>query len=201
MMIWIFFLCFVNLAQAFVIPNVPYLYQYDNRDGAYNSWGGNTCQVTSIAMAINHYSHKTGGSIRAIQPISLYAQRTLAKSPEGAAKIFKQKLGYGWFTRVGTRAQLRGVLRSGRPVVLNNYFTAGGHVVLVIGFTDKGFVIHDPAGIWAGRKGGGYPKGGSGKSLTYSYASLRGTVIGVDGDMWLAAGDTRPINPGYGVSL
>lgn len=186
--------------QKCILEDVPYLNQYDNPDGEYDSYGGNTCQVTSLAMLLN-YKYSRGNIPKRAKPKDFYSQRELAKSPEGIASILKEELGYAIWSRKGTREEIKGLIRSDRPVILNNYFTQGGHVVLITGFTERGFVFNDPAGLWSGYFGSGYGENGSGNGVIYSYNSLTDEVIGEDGDIWYASGDLKPINTGYGNSL
>ena len=180
---------------ACTVPGVQYFYQFNNQSVG-DSTPYNTCQITSLAMVISQY--------QLISPSLFYGFREQAKAPDEAAAILKKWLGYGWWTQTGTRDQLRGLIRSGRTAMLNGYFTAGGHVVLIKGFTDDGrWVVNDPAGTWSGITAGGYPNEGqedsrAGEGQVYD---LTDGTIGADGDIWFATGDVRPINLGYGNPL
>jgi hypothetical protein len=182
------------------VDKVPYLYQYDN-PARETSNGGNTCQVTSLVMVLN-YIYERDGVLKRARPEQFYPEREYAKTPEGVAQILKEQLGHGLWSRTGTRAELKGLIRSGRPIVINGYFTRGGHVIVITGFTTQGWIVHDPAGLWSGDNNDPYPNPDAlGNHAIYSYSSLSDDVIGEDGDIWYASGDTKPINTGYGNML
>jgi hypothetical protein len=183
------------------VDRVPYLYQYDNPYGEGNAHGANTCQVTSLAMVLNYVYERDGIPKRA-KPEQFYSDREYAKTPEGVAQILKEQLGHGLWSRTGTRDEIKGLIRSQRPVVVNGYFTKGGHVLVITGFTNQGWIVNDPAGLWSGDNENAYPNSdGSGFMAVYSYSSLSDEVIGADGDIWYASGDSKPINTGYGSVL
>lgn len=165
--------------------DVPYFYQYDN-----DHEPGSTCGLTSAAMLL-------GASGRDVTPDDLYVRwgKPQGQSPEGLAAIFDRELGHGAWTRAGTRALIRRQIDAGRPVVLHTYFTSG-HIVLVVGYDDEGFIFHDPAGRWAGCARCGYPGRTStnGRYVTYPYEWLTGEVIGYDGDVWMSTGSTEPFS-------
>ena len=183
------------------VERVPYLYQYDNQDGEGEAWGGNTCQVTSLAMVLN-YVLERDGSPKRVKPESFYKDREYAKTPEGVAQILKEQLGHGLWSRTGSRDELKGLIRSQRPVVVNGYFTKGGHVLVITGFTSHAWIVNDPAGLWSGDNENAYPNAdASGSHAVYSYGSMDENIIGADGDIWYASGDSKPINTGYGNQL
>jgi hypothetical protein len=77
-------------------------------------------------------------------------------------------------------------LADGKPAVIHGYFTDFGHIVTVVGYTSKGFWVHDPYGEWYSW---GYdrnePDGNNtkGKFQHYSYALIR-RVCMPDGNLW-----------------
>ena len=164
--------------------DVPYYYQYDN---LYEP--GSTCGLTSAAMVIGQ-----GGVT--VSPDTLYRRygKAQGQSPSGLAALYRAELGYGEGTTTGTRARIRAQIDAGRPVVIHGYFTRAGHVLVVIGYDDAGWIINDPAGRWAGCCGCGYPGRTStnGRAVHYSYEELDSSVIGVDGDVWMSAASTTP---------
>ena len=183
------------------VDRVPYLYQYDNPDGEGGAYGGNTCQVTSLSMLLNYFYERDGYNKR-VKPEDFYSDRELAKSPEGAAQLIKESLDNAIWSRTGTRDEIKGLIRSGRPVIVNTYLTKGGHVILITGFTTSGWIVNDPAGLWSGDNTNAYPNSeGSGFMSVYSYGSMDDEILGADGDIWYASGDTKAINTGYGSVL
>lgn len=183
--------------QKCTVDRVSYLYQYDNPDGIYDANGGNTCQVTSLAMLLNYFYERDGLN-KHVLPSDFYNDRELAKTPEGLAQLIKERLESAIWSRTGTRDEIKGLIRSGRPVIVNTYLTKGGHVILITGFNSNGFIVNDPAGLWSGDNSDPYPTNGLGYGAIYSYASLNDDILGADGDIWYASGDMKPINTGYG---
>jgi hypothetical protein len=79
------------------------------------------------------------------------------------------------FKTDGTAEQLKHEVDKGRPVAVGwlhqGPVTApygGGHWSVVVGYTDKGFILHDPNGE-ASLVNGGYVNHGGGEFVQYSY--------------------------------
>lgn len=75
-------------------------------------------------------------------------------------------------------AECRKEIDDGRPVVIGLLHkgpvsapTGGGHMILLIGHTPTGFIVHDPNGD-LDLVNGGYPNWASGANLTYSERNL-----------------------------
>ena len=72
-------------------------------------------------------------------------------------------------------------LSAGNPCIVHGWFTREGHIVTIIGFNERGFIVHDPYGeYWES----GYDTSVSGAGLTYSYELMK-RVCGRDGDLWI----------------
>ncbi len=164
----------------------PYYYQYHNR---YEP--GATCGLTSGAMLLGFH----GSSLRPDDLYRRYGKR-LGQSPVGLATIYRRELGYGIGTYAGSRSQIRRHIDAGRPVVIHGNFTGSGHIVLIVGYDDTGWILHDPAGRWAGCYRCGYPGRTStnGRYVHYSYGSMSASMIGPDGDIWMSVGSTEPFD-------
>lgn len=164
--------------------SAPYYYQYNNANEP-----GSTCGLTSAAMLL-------GAHGRSVTPDWLYQHygKRQGQSPTGLASIFRQELGYGEGTYEGTRAMIRRNIDQGRPVVIHGSFTGSGHIMLVVGYDATGWILHDPAGRWAGCYRCGYPGRTStnGRYVHYSYAAMDDSIINADGGIWMSAGSTRP---------
>jgi uncharacterized protein YvpB len=163
--------------------SVPYFYQYNNA----NEPGG-TCGVTSAAMLLNFWG-------KSVTPDGLY--RTYGKaqgqSPGGLADIYRWQGYSSQSTYGGSFAMIKRNIDAGRPVVVHGYFTASGHIMVVIGYDSTGFIVNDPAGKWKGCFKCGYEgsrTSTNGRGVKYSYESMR-SALGNDGTIWLSAADRK----------
>lgn len=132
-----------NVATSFNMSNMPYFTQYDNSINP-----GATCQNTSIAMVLNYIKPKN--KIRPDDVTAKYGNQ-LGQEPEGVAQILRNYGVKASSTKSASLDTLKKQLSLGRPVIINGYFTTGGHVLLVTGY-DKAkdeFIVNDPAGKWA----------------------------------------------------
>jgi hypothetical protein len=166
------------------LENLTYYYQYHNA----NEPSG-TCGVTSAAMLLS--SHGTS-----VTPDQLYRRfgRAQGQSPEGLASIYRAYGLYATSTYSGTFDQIKRHIDAGRPVVVHGDFTAAGHIVVAVGYDDRGFVFHDPSGRWSGIFRGGYPGRTStnGRFVHYSTSSLQ-NVIGPSGNVWMSVASRSPL--------
>jgi hypothetical protein len=163
-----------------VILKVPYLSQLDNVDDPYA-----TCNVTSVAMCLAYYGHP----IRNSQGIQLedelnqycYSNGLDRHVPTDLKKLLEA---YGCkddFQFDAKWASAKTHLAGGNPLIVHGYFTRSGHIIAIIGYNEKGFVVQDPFGEYFAS---GYDTSRSGAKLTYSYEMMRQTC-GTDGDLWL----------------
>lgn len=170
---------------SFNISGFPYFTQYAN----YRNPGA-TCQNTSIAMVLN-YLHPN----KKLKPDDLTAKfgNNLGQTPEGVVQILRNYGVKADSTRIGRIETLKKQLSLGRPVIINGYFTKGGHVMVVTGY-DKAkdeFIVNDPAGRWAGHYGGGYPNPGvNGKQAHYKASAFK-QAVSPDGNIWMAVVSTN----------
>ncbi len=167
----------VNPIPTTVELNVPY---FSQRDNPRFYWS--TCNVTSIAMILSFYGarSRTGGQLE-----DELLQWCLNKSGEGAQTnhntLTELIQAYGYDSSFSTKYSWRDVkeeLINGRPVVLCGYFTHGGHIVAVIGFTPDGFIVNDPWGD--ALTGYSYTEG---RKLLYPY-DYCDRMCGPDGQVW-----------------
>ena len=85
------------------------------------------------------------------------------------------------FTVKGTIERCQEHLRNGNPCIIHGYFTRFGHIIVLVGFDDKGFIVHDPYGEWFST---GYKRHFSGSNLHYSYRMIQRLCMH-DGDFWV----------------
>ena len=81
----------------------------------------------------------------------------------------------------GSISGLKSELDRGHPVIVHGYFTQSGHVVVVLGYDDNGYYVHDLVGAWSQVFKGGYLNGGSGRSTYYSRDAFEAAVATSDG--------------------
>lgn len=146
-----------------------------------SSW----CQITSLAMALSYLGFSNTPHTILGHGFS-YSQ---GQTPNGLASMAKA-LGAGgsYPTTTFTDEQIKAELRAGHPVVVFGCFTNSGHVVLVKGYNDKGYIVNDPWGAWNGCVfanpsagcgnfpndgcGSGYTGSANGAGLVYSYEAF-----------------------------
>ena len=146
---------------------VRYQYQNDNASGT----GYRECYSSSCAMLAAY--HGKVGSDDEYNHIRACFGDTTNTSAQIAAL---QSLGLNaQFYTNGTTEDLKREIDEGRPVAVGwlhlGPVTAprgGGHWSVIIGYTDKGFIVHDPNGE-ASLVNGGYVNYHGGESVHYSY--------------------------------
>ncbi|MBE9032958.1 C39 family peptidase [filamentous cyanobacterium LEGE 11480] len=165
--------------------NVPYKSQRDN----YHNPDG-SCNVTSIAMCLEFLSVASrSSSIQFEDELYEYALNNgLSRhSPYDLAKIANDYGVKDAFDSHATLDAVKGWLAAGNPIVTHGYFTSFGHIIVLVGYDDKGFIVHDPYGEWYAE---GYdrndPNGNDekGKFLHYSYGLIERTCM-TGGEFWI----------------
>lgn len=162
------------------IANVPYFYQYNNRNNP-----GGTCQITTMAMTLSFYGVN-------VTPDYLYNQffYSNAKDPSGWASEFDEiAKRNGVKVRAegktyGSLDAVKAQIQKGFPVPVFGYFTGGGHVMLVVGYTDNTVICNDPAGTWSQQyKYGGYSgwETTEGKYIQYDKSAFKYAMYAASG--------------------
>ncbi|MGA7935788.1 MAG: C39 family peptidase [Kovacikia sp.] len=158
---------------------IPYKSQLDNQENPTGS-----CNVTSLAMCLEFLGAKRKTSAGQFEDeLYRYAQdNNLSRhDPHDLALIVEA---YGFrddFRTNATIEQVQGWLSDNKPIVIHGYFTTFGHIVVLIGFDENGFFVHDPYGEWTSS---GYRTDLSGKSVHYSYRMIK-TLCIPDGSFWV----------------
>lgn len=165
--------------------NVPYKSQRDNLNNPDGS-----CNVTSLAMCLEFLSiprQRSNGQYE--DELYEYAlDHNLSRhSPHDLAKIVRAYKAKDAFDSQATIDAVKKWLAAGNPAVTHGYFTSFGHIVALVGYDDKGFLVHDPYGEWYAS---GYDRNAPGSSdtkgkfLNYSYRLIESTCC-TDNQFWV----------------
>lgn len=161
---------------------IPYKSQLDNEENPTGS-----CNVTSLSMCLTFLGAKRNPSYSRFDQFEdeLYnyaLDKNLSRhDPHDLAVIVED---YGCrddFRTNATIEQVQNWLADSKPIVTHGYFTSFGHIVVIAGFDEKGFLVHDPYGKWTP---GGYDTSANGAYLNYSYDMMRKICI-PDGSFWV----------------
>lgn len=127
------------------ITDVPYYHQLYN---SINPTG--SCQNTTIAITLGYYGVQ-------IHPDELSGQygTEKAKTVSGWEEIFNaQARRFGLAVRDSsldnaTLSDVHRRLDRGLPVPVHGGFTASGHLIVLLGYDDTWYYVHDPNGDWS----------------------------------------------------
>jgi len=158
---------------------VPYLSQLDNFENPTGS-----CNVTSLAMCLKYF--RVPQRTRAAQFEDELYRYAIANgysrhSPYDLAKIMND---YGCkddFRVTATISQVKDWLADRKPAIVHGYFTSFGHIIVLVGYDERGFYVHDPYGEWFAS---GYRTDLPGAYLHYSYRLIEDVCI-PDGNFWV----------------
>jgi uncharacterized protein YvpB len=160
----------VTIAGARHLLEVPYRSQRDNVQNPSGS-----CNVTSIAMCLLFLGMKDPPGVQLEDDLyQKMEQRGWDRhDPQAMKNLIESFQGYRDIFRVdGSFNNIRSSIDAGNPVIIHGYFTVSGHIVVVCGYDEKGFIINDPYGEWFST---GYDTSRSGKMLRYSYGMMAHT--------------------------
>jgi predicted double-glycine peptidase len=166
----------VNPETNQIIDGFPYFYQYSNKllpEG--------TCQNTCIAMVLKYYAGREGKEKQVIDGITPDYLTTKwgnkkAQSVEGLEQVFNDEakaVGLtirGKGTTTASLDEFRALAKSGRPSIVHGYFTAYGHIMVVLGYDGSHYFCNDPAGKWSQEyKNGGYSAANENEGIGVKY--------------------------------
>ena len=143
---------------------VPYHTQRNNKRNPSGS-----CNVTSFAMCMNYHGVKplVEGTQLEDELYEYMETNGLSRHEPGDLSYMANKYPgiKSTFTPAGTFQDIIKSINADNPVVLHGYFTRFGHIIVVVGYDNTGFIVHDPWGEW---HSWGY-ENKSGANLHYSY--------------------------------
>lgn len=180
--------------------NIPYLSQLKNKQNPYGS-----CNVTSAAMVLDWAGIP-------VSPDLLYQSminRGLSRhSPYDLAIEIENHGAISTFAPNAKIEQIKEHLKKKKPIIVHGYFTGFGHIIVIKGFNEKGFICHDPYGEWSHS---GYIINNNladyGKNIIYSFDLIKRLCD--EGGIWTHFVDRKstpptrpPVSPQYqGISL
>jgi uncharacterized protein YvpB len=156
-------------SDARYLRDVPYFNQFLNDIEPFGS-----CQNTCMAMVLKHY----GAASITPDAISRRWGTDRAKTVSGWQLVFNTEAQqYGLSVRDtgvsdGRPSSVYRQLDKGTPVVVHGRFTQGGHLIVLLGYDEDYFYVHDPAGDWLGLGSG--PQ--AGKHARYSRQAVENAL-------------------------
>ncbi|MGV0024845.1 C39 family peptidase [Phormidesmis priestleyi] len=148
--------------------DVPYYSQLNNLHKPTGS-----SSLTSLAMALDFLgaSRKRETGQFADELYEYCEKQGLSRhDPYDLAKVAEAYKCKDNFSVEANFLEIKDWLARGNPVVVHGYFTDFGHVVCIVGFNKKGFIVNDSWGQLIHSFGNqSYDIGKNGNGLTYSY--------------------------------
>ncbi|MCU0569657.1 MAG: C39 family peptidase [Oculatellaceae cyanobacterium Prado106] len=165
--------------------NVPYKSQRDNLNNPDGS-----CNVTAIAMCLAYLGVPQRRSNISFED-ELYEytlDHNLSRhSPYDLAQVVRDYGAKNLFDKHSTFDAVKKWIAGGNPAVTHGYFTTFGHIITLVGYDEKGFIVHDPYGEWYAE---GYDRNKAGAMDTkgkfqhYSYGLIERTCC-TDDQFWV----------------
>jgi uncharacterized protein YvpB len=157
--------------------SVPY---FSQRDNPRLYWA--TCNVTTIAMVFYYYGVRSRNGGQLEDELLQWCFDNFGYGSQTNHNCLIALIeAYGFESRFSTKyswQDIREELINRRPVILCGYFTHGGHIITLLGYTPYGFIVNDP---W----GDGYYGYSSteGRKLLYPFDYCT-AMAGQDGEVW-----------------
>ena len=162
--------------------DVPYKSQTDN---FFNPTGA--CNVTSVAMCLKYFRASRNPQYSRFSQFEdeLYQyclDRGYSRhNPYHLAEVIRDYGCKDEFTEYALIEQVKDWIDGGNPTIIHGYFTSFGHIIVGVGYDEKGLIVHDPYGEWFST---GYRTDLSGAFLHYSYGLIKRACI-PDGKFWV----------------
>jgi pentatricopeptide repeat protein len=130
------------------VLNVPY---FSQRDNAFNPSG--SCNVTSCAMALHYWGIRGDGSQKQLEDQLYKRCEDLGLSrhaPYDLKALIETYPGCkDYFEEHGTLSLIRSAIDKGQVCIVHGYSTGFGHIFVISGYDDTGFICQDPWGEWS----------------------------------------------------
>lgn len=164
--------------QASVKLDVKYKSQLDNENNPTGS-----CNVTSLAICFEEKGIFGNGEGQLEDQLYVYMENNgLSRhDPHDLALVAKRFNVVDDFTEYGTIERCQQHLSSGNLCIIHGWFSRFGHILVLVGYDENGFWVHDPYGEW---HEDGYDTSVSGAYLHYSYNMIKRLCI-PDGQFWV----------------
>lgn len=147
--------------------DVPYFSQLDNRCNPMGS-----CNVTCVAMGLAYLGmpYESGPQLEDQLYQAMEKLGWDRHDPNDLKALVESFPGYKDIFRTNGRFKdIQTAIDMGRPVIIHGYFTASGHIIVIRGYDDTGFIVNDPYGEYFQS---GYDNSRTGKGLHYSYGLI-----------------------------
>ena len=174
--------------QAEVKLKVEHLNQLDN-----SFEPGGTCNITCCAMVLQFYKIAQNTQKGSFEDELFSWMESESLDRHNHAHLVRLLQEYGIddeFTTIATWKEIKQHLANGNPVICPGDYTAAGHIIVLSGYNDKGFIVQDPNGeiFWSPGSVPSYVHNTEvdphrGANLTYSY-NLMNTLAGPNGGVW-----------------
>lgn len=158
---------------------VPYYKQIDNDSNLFGT-GYRQCNLTSHAMALEFLTKgklsQEAKRLGLSEPESYYGKLldkygdTIDHGAHTACIAQEFGIASEWRTDL-SRSKIEDQLKKGKPVPIGVAYKSSGHIVLAVGFTAYGLLIHDPYGVRHGAADS-YDVGANGANDSYSWKLL-----------------------------
>lgn len=165
------------------------------KDGVINGWGSGhnplnvkwfsqldsnyepfaTCNVASVAMCLDYFGIRPKNPLQQLEDelyeylvFSLGLDITVA---ENLARLIQDYGCQDDFQYYANWADVKHWINQGNPAIVHGYFTEPGHIMVIIGYNDQGWIVNDPNGRWNGlvRQAWSYDTNANGEAITYPY--------------------------------
>lgn len=164
---------------------MTYLSQLDNENHPYG-----TCNLTSLAMTMIFYGHpRFDAAGRQLEDQLYFLCENKGLDRHVHEHLQEIITGFGYKDDYQTNAKWVDVKRhlaGGNPCICAGWFSRSGHILVISGYNESGFIVQDPFGCWYYQEDGNhyYDTSASGANLTYPYHELV-AACGPDGDLWM----------------
>ena len=164
------------------ILKVPYKKQTDN---LYDP--DTTCNLTSVAMVLEYLGARRREEYSGIVQFEDELHRCCVdrsldrRKADHLVQLIRLYKCRDNFTTQASVKLVRESIDRDLPCITHGWFTENGHILVIVGYDDKGFYVHDPYGEWFKD---GYRTDLSGECLHYSNNLIARTCF-PDGQFWV----------------